>query len=156
MNFLAIDTALGSCSIGLMRSGQIVFDQSNFLSRGQDQELPLLVEKAFDDSEITLNDLDGIIVTQGPGSFTGIRVGLAFAKGLSSTLNIPLIGCTTIEILAQQSSFSDCVVVVEIKKDTYVFQIFSDGKADTALLSGDKNDIEKNVKEYSVSDIVTH
>lgn len=100
MTYLAIDTSLGACSLALCDAGGVRLSLSEPMTRGHQERLPVMAEEAFAQTGIAPSDLTGIVVTLGPGSFTGLRVGLAFAKGLAVGLNIPLKGMGTLEALA--------------------------------------------------------
>ena len=155
MNILSIDTALRSCSIGVMRGDKVVLSEIQPMSRGQDQALAIMVEQALQKSHIALSDLSAIAVTTGPGSFTGIRIGLAFARGLVSVLQIPLIGLTTAQVLAYQKQ-GQIAVVIEIKKDAYIVQIFNNGKEQTELQPMNIVELRLFLTKNQIKSIVTH
>ncbi|MFT4089649.1 MAG: tRNA (adenosine(37)-N6)-threonylcarbamoyltransferase complex dimerization subunit type 1 TsaB [Asticcacaulis sp.] len=100
---LVLDTAMHACSVGLFsREGQSVrthFLVSDPMTRGHQERIGPLVAEAFAESGILPNQLERIAVTLGPGSFTGLRVGLSFAKGLASGLSVPLHGFSTLEAM---------------------------------------------------------
>ncbi len=71
--------------------------------RGQAERLIPMCREACDTAGLSFGDMDALAVTCGPGTFTGVRIGLAAAKGLALALNIPLIGLTTLEVVAQNA-----------------------------------------------------
>lgn len=87
MKILALDTTAWACSIALWENGKEVDYQEETTEKSQAQILPILITSFTD-----LHQIDLLLVNTGPGSFTGIRVGIAFAKGLSKGLNIPIKG----------------------------------------------------------------
>lgn len=80
-----------------MVAGQVSMHRREPMTRGQDARLPLLCDELIVGAKLTLNELDRISVVVGPGSFTGVRVGVAFARGLALALDIPCIGVTSLE-----------------------------------------------------------
>ena len=97
MLILAINTAEAACDLAVLRDGAALSERRETMARGQDGRLPVLVEEVLADAGTTLGDLDRIAIVTGPGSFTGIRIGVSFARGLSLDLNIPAIGITSLE-----------------------------------------------------------
>lgn len=100
MNILALDSALSSCSAAVMKDGKILSEIFEKRLRGQAERLVPMCQEACDEAAVPFYQLDAIAVTRGPGTFTGVRIGLAAAKGLSLALDIPLIGVTTLEAVA--------------------------------------------------------
>ncbi len=98
---LVIDTSLNACGLGLYRGDEALYAHSEAMQRGQQERLAAMAVEAF--SLIKPSDLTHIGVTLGPGSFTGMRVGLSFAKGLAVGLNLKLQGIGTLEALGQHA-----------------------------------------------------
>jgi tRNA threonylcarbamoyladenosine biosynthesis protein TsaB len=97
---LVLDTAQNACSAAVSRNGVIVAHASEAMQRGHQERLAPMVEAVMGTSGADFEALSRIGVTIGPGSFTGLRVGLAFAKALSLALDIPCIGVNSLEALA--------------------------------------------------------
>lgn len=102
MVVLAIDTCCGPFSIIIRKDHQSLAHIVEIQENKQAELLVLTIEKALSKAEIGYEDLELIAVTNGPGSFTGIRAGLASVYAISSVLSIPCIGVTTLEALAQK------------------------------------------------------
>lgn len=103
------------------------------MSRGHQERLATLVAEAMTEAGLSFDQLDRVGVTIGPGSFTGLRVGLAFAKGLGQALGIPIVGVGTLEAIA--APFTDrqgVILAVLAAKPGHVFvQAFEGGQAVT-------------------------
>ncbi len=127
MRILAIDTAFRQCSVALgVDNEQVAFLQSQEISK-QSEELFSLINQILEDQKITFADLTAIAVNIGPGSFTGVRIGVAAAKGLKLVLsNIKLIGVTSLELLASQAKNNfNRIAVLEAGQEEYYVQVFS-------------------------------
>jgi tRNA threonylcarbamoyl adenosine modification protein YeaZ len=100
MLMLGIDAALGRASVALVRDGAVVMERSAAGGRGQSSALAPMVASVLAGACVAAADLDGIAVTVGPGSFTGIRAALALAHGLALGAGRPVVGVTVAEALA--------------------------------------------------------
>lgn len=115
MFVLAIDTALSACSAAVLdaESDSIVAGDSLLMERGHAEALIPLVARVMDDAGLDFEHLGRIAVTVGPGSFTGLRVGLSAARGFGLTANRPVVGVTTLAALAAPFlALDDAVPVV--------------------------------------------
>ncbi|HEX7759708.1 MAG TPA: tRNA (adenosine(37)-N6)-threonylcarbamoyltransferase complex dimerization subunit type 1 TsaB [Caulobacteraceae bacterium] len=97
---LAIDTCLGACSVALVDNGAVVARACEPMTRGHQERLAPMTYEVMARAGVAFAAIDRIGVTVGPGSFTGLRVGLAFAKGLALALDKPCIGVGSLEALA--------------------------------------------------------
>lgn len=99
MKLLAIDTSSHICSACIfdVEAGEMLASETRDIGRGHAEVLMELITKCLDQSKTTYNELNRIGVTIGPGSFTGVRVGMSVARGLGISLNIPVLGITTLD-----------------------------------------------------------
>jgi tRNA threonylcarbamoyladenosine biosynthesis protein TsaB len=100
MRILALDSAVGRCSATLVANGDAIVGYQQDFDRGHASVLPVMARDCLRDAGIRAADLDLIAVTVGPGSFTGIRGGVALAQGIAVGAGRPVIGVTTGEALA--------------------------------------------------------
>ena len=96
---LHIETAVEGASLCLSKDGAVLATEQNKAIRDSAAWLHTAIENMFREQKIGLNQLDAIAVSAGPGSYTGLRVGMATAKGLCYALKVPLIALNTLEIM---------------------------------------------------------
>lgn len=101
MIVLALDTCLAACSAALIRNYETLGSASEPMTRGHQERLATMVRELMATQDLGFSAVDRIGVTVGPGSFTGLRVGLAFAKGLALALDRACIGVGTLEALCE-------------------------------------------------------
>ena len=131
MIILALDTCLFACSAAVVRDGAVLARRVEPMSRGHQERLAPLVAELMGEAGVGFGQLDRIAVTVGPGSFTGLRVGLAFAKGLSAALGVPAVGVGSLEALAQPHK-GRVFAVLDAKRGQVYLQAFADGAAVSA------------------------
>ena len=129
MRLLAVDTALGACQAAVL-DGDRVTALSEVMARGHQERLAPLAAEAMARAGLAFAALDRVAVTVGPGSFTGLRVGLAFAKGLGLALDVPVLGIGTLGALAWTPAPAGIVAaVVDAGRGRVHLQVWSDGAA---------------------------
>jgi len=130
MIVLALDTAGTGCFAAVYDGGRdVVLAQAGAdIGRGHAEQLMGFIDAALVDSGKTLADIDRIAVTIGPGSFTGIRVGVAAARGFALALSIPAVGVSTLAVLAQVARLTypgkGVFAVMDAKRDEIYGQMF--------------------------------
>ncbi|MHB9144907.1 MAG: tRNA (adenosine(37)-N6)-threonylcarbamoyltransferase complex dimerization subunit type 1 TsaB [Symbiobacteriia bacterium] len=100
MRLVAIDTATAVCAVALMEDGQCVVEKSPELVRTHSQWLVPLLDEALADAGWGRRDIEAVAVGEGPGSFTGVRIGLSSAKAIAFALGVPLVTVGTLEAIA--------------------------------------------------------
>ena len=101
--FLAIDTSKLQSRVGLKCDSEVL-ECSSTQKKHASQEILCLIRNVLDEAGVSISDLDGIGVVTGPGSFTGVRIGVAAAQGLSASAGVPLIGVSTMALEAKAAS----------------------------------------------------
>jgi tRNA threonylcarbamoyladenosine biosynthesis protein TsaB len=126
---LALDTALGACSVAVTNGGRLCVALSEPMTRGHQERLAPMVAEAMNQAGLEFTALDRIAVCVGPGSFTGVRVGVAFAKGLAMALDAPCVGVGALEALAAETGEGPVAAVVDGRRGQLYLQCFDDGRA---------------------------
>jgi tRNA threonylcarbamoyladenosine biosynthesis protein TsaB len=99
---LSIETATSVCSVALHQQGQLLGIQSLMLDKSHSSYLAVMIEQLLNNCQVRKADLQAVAVSMGPGSYTGLRIGTATAKGLCYALGIPLVAVNTLEGMAYQ------------------------------------------------------
>jgi tRNA threonylcarbamoyladenosine biosynthesis protein TsaB len=109
---LNIETATKNCSIAIAKEGKTMLCKE-MAEQGYShaEKLHVFIEEALQESHLTFKDLSAIAVSQGPGSYTGLRIGVSAAKGLCFALDIPLIAVDTLQVLASQLTVTEGVII---------------------------------------------
>jgi len=123
---LSIDTCLGASSVAVLDGERVLAAKSEAMTRGHQERIGVLARDAAAEAGVAFADLTRIGVTVGPGSFTGLRVGLAFAKGLATALSIPCVGVNTLESLAYGTR-GFVAAVIDARMSQVYIQVFADG-----------------------------
>ena len=113
MNYiLNIETATKNCSVALAKDGQTILCRE-IAEEGYShaEQLHVFIEIILQEAGIRFQDLKAVAVSQGPGSYTGLRIGVSAAKGLCFTLDIPLIAVDTLQVLASQAKVTEGLIV---------------------------------------------
>jgi tRNA threonylcarbamoyladenosine biosynthesis protein TsaB len=130
---LAIDTALEACSVAVLDTerGDVVASESRPMARGHAEALVPLIARVMDKAGVAFFELDRIAVTTGPGSFTGLRVGISAARGIALAVNKPALGLSTLAAYAAPHIADDdsvpIAVVVDARHEHVYLQVFGPG-----------------------------
>ncbi len=137
---LNIETATKNCAVSLSKNGHFV-DQISYAGEGYShaEKLHVFIDDILKQNNYSPADLSAIAVSKGPGSYTGLRIGVSAAKGLAYSLDIPLISVSTLESLAHQIKAEDAFIIpildarrMEVYSAVFdgTYQLIRDTKAD--------------------------
>lgn len=109
---LNIETATKNCSVSIAKDGEsVACKEISELGYSHAEKLHVFIEEIIKETQLDFKDLSAIGISQGPGSYTGLRIGVSSAKGLCFALNIPLIAVDTLQILASQVKIDNGFIV---------------------------------------------
>jgi len=109
---LNIETATTNCSVSLSKDGEtLVLKEDKDSGYSHAEKLHVYINELFKEANINPKDIDAVAVSKGPGSYTGLRIGVSAAKGLCFALDKPLLAVSTLESLAQQVKINDGYIV---------------------------------------------
>ena len=132
MNILAFDTSTEKFSISILKNNKVVLNLSKILNKTYSKFLIPILKKSLEKSKLDIKEINYILISLGPGSFTGVRIGIAAAKGLGMPHKINISGFNNMDILA--NSINDnikekrIVTIIKSKKSDYYFQVFNSKK----------------------------
>jgi tRNA threonylcarbamoyladenosine biosynthesis protein TsaB len=104
-NLLYIETSTKNCSVAISSDYNLIaFKELNSENYSHSENLHVFINDILEQAKIDINDLNGVVIGKGPGSYTGLRIGTACAKGLCYSLEVPLISINSLEIMAERIS----------------------------------------------------
>lgn len=128
MLVLGLDTCLSACSVAVFDGERVRASAREVMARGHQERLAPMAREVMADAGLPFDRLDRIAATVGPGSFTGLRVGIAFAKGLAFALGKPTVGIGALEALAAQAT-GLVFPAIDARRGQLYLQAFEDGRA---------------------------
>lgn len=133
MIVLGLDTCLSTCSVAVLETGgatgeRVLASAREVMARGHQERLAPMAQAVMAEAGLPFSALERVGVTVGPGSFTGLRVGVAFAKGLAAALDVPTAGVGTLEALAAEGS-GLVFAAIDARREQLYLQAFEDGHA---------------------------
>lgn len=156
MRILAFESSAKAASVALMQDGILLAESFQNNGKTHSATLMPMAQQVLEDCGVTAAELDAVAVAKGPGSFTGVRIGVAAAKGLAWGAQKPVCGVSTLEAMATQLSMQAgiiCPVMDARRSQVYNALFLSDGKTLTRLtpdraisLEDLKKDLEKEEK----------
>lgn len=141
MTILGIDSATQICSAAIVRNGRIVSERSETAPQRHAELLLPFVEEVMNDAQLNPHDLSIVAVSIGPGSFTGLRIGLSVAKGIAAGTGIPIVPVPTMDAAAHHALQTDdmpanVTVILPARKSEYYYGQYTRGGAKAELMSG--------------------
>ncbi|MCL2074186.1 MAG: tRNA (adenosine(37)-N6)-threonylcarbamoyltransferase complex dimerization subunit type 1 TsaB [Marinilabiliaceae bacterium] len=140
---LCLETSTSVCSVALTDNGKLLFSEVEHSANSHSALLTVLIEKIIKQAKMEMSQIDAVAVSSGPGSYTGLRIGVSTAKGICYALQKPLIAITSLRILAQQAIILNKELLKEGKMllcpmiDARRLEVF------TALFDDNLNQIEE-------------
>ena len=131
MNILAFDTSTEKFSISILKNNKVVLNLSKILNKTYSKFLIPLLKESLEQSNLDIKKINNIIISLGPGSFTGVRIGIAAAKGLGIPHKINILGFNNMDVLVQSidsNSKEKIVTIIKSKKNDYYYQLFDSKK----------------------------
>ena len=130
MNILALDTSTSVCSVAVSTDGNIIAERLLEIDKGHAEKLVPMTSEVMSEAGIEFKALDGFGVTRGPGSFVGVRIGLATARGFALATRKPLVGFSTLRVLAAGASLNvadkrPIVAIVNTRRDQFYIAVYS-------------------------------
>ena len=119
---LAIDTSTSRTSVAIIEEGQVVFSSFRDGATAHGPSLPELVQEA-----LAVSDVDDVVVGMGPGPFTGLRVGIAFAQSFALAREIPVRGVCSLDAIAAQIDDKDFIITVDARRKEVYWARYTNG-----------------------------
>ncbi len=114
MNLLAVDTSTTSCSVALFRGDRLLAEEIYTAGKTHSRYLMSMIHRMLERCRCEPEDIGGIAVTRGPGTFTGLRIGISTVKGLAAATGAPVVGVSSLAALAFPLALHECPVVAMI------------------------------------------
>lgn len=154
---LCIETATTNCSVAIQQNGKLlVFKELNSKQYSHAEKLHLFIAQVVKEASLKLSDLNAIAVSKGPGSYTGLRIGVSAAKGLCFSLDVPLISIATLGSLAKQVVAPENALVIPMldarRMEVYSAVFNSEGKQirETQAEILDENSFHEYLEKHPV------
>lgn len=154
MKVLGIDTSSNATSIAVIEDNKLICEYTVNTKTTHSQKLMPMIENMLKISEVNVNDMDMIAICQGPGSFTGLRIGMATAKALSHVNNLPIVGVNSLELLAGNMDLSDkkiCSILDAQRTQVYMGQYKFENNKLVEIKSVDVVEIDELLEELKSS-----
>ena len=150
MNVLAITTFDDTLQVALKKDDYFtsVLVKANFK---HSSSLIPLIQEICKKNEIKIKELNLLALTRGPGSFTGLRIGMAALKGISTALNIPIVSISSLDLIEKAVKFYPGIIlpIIDARKERFYTAIYDHGKKVTEEMDVNASDIQSQLQNYS-------
>ena len=110
MKILSMECSATPASVAIIEDGKLLASSFVNVKLTHSQTLMPMVENVLSASKLTIADIDGLAISNGPGSFTGVRIGISALKGIAAPKNLPCVAVSTLRAMAENYSGTDCIV----------------------------------------------
>lgn len=126
---MALDTATDACTVAICDGKDLIVENTHATRQTHSRHLMSVIQSSLNLAGLEFSDLDGFVVTRGPGSFTGLRIGISTVKGLAMALGKPLVGVSYLDCLALQSGLSNRLVcaVIDARRSEFYYALYHCG-----------------------------
>ena len=124
---LNIETSSKNCSVSVSKNGQIIgLKEQSYDEYSHSKSLHVFINEIFKEIELSPQKLSAVAISEGPGSYTGLRIGVSAAKGICIALNIPLIAIDTMQILARKIECAEGYIIsaMDARRDEIYYSVF--------------------------------
>ncbi len=112
---LNLETATTNCSVSISKDDQIIaLKENNAENYSHSEQLHIFIKEALQEASLSFSDIEAVSISKGPGSYTGLRIGVSAAKGLCFSLDVPLISIPTLESMARQVELQAGEIVIPV------------------------------------------
>ena len=152
MKILSIDTSSSICSVAILEDTKIIKEMHNFSEKEHSETLMPMIDELFKTTNLSLDNIGLIACSVGPGSFTGIRIGIATVKAFADAKNIPIVGVNSLEAMAYlgvaQKGDGEFVSILDARNDNVYFAIYKMKKGQFSIY--------KNPEAMQISEAITY
>ena len=152
MKILSIDTSSSICSVAILEDTKIIKEMHNFSEKEHSETLMPMIDELFKTTNLSLDNMGLIACSVGPGSFTGIRIGIATVKAFADAKNIPVVGVNSLEAMAYlgvaQKGDGEFVSILDARNDNVYFAIYKMKKGQFSIY--------KNPEAMQISEAITY
>ena len=146
---LNIETSSKNCSVSVSENGNIIgLKEQSYDEYSHSKSLHVFIDEIFKEIELSPQKLSAVAISEGPGSYTGLRIGVSAAKGICVALNIPLIAIDTMQILARKIECAEGYIIsaMDARRDEIYYSVFKSnnckipikvGKTDCMIINSD-------------------